>query len=307
MRADLHARLAALFCALAVAVAAQEPAAPAESSATQVPSGSDAPPAAPVLAPLAGELPSIVTAAGGPYLVTADIVVPPGKSVTFEAGVAILFRNFTGLQVHGTLIAQGTKEKPIAFTSEHDKKHGSTTSQEPAPYDWNGITITENAVGTRFEYCRIGYSLYGINALTEYFTLKDCLFRKNGKADITIKGTKQEVAAGVPYTYQPLGEAPVLAAPKGSSPGKIALQTSSIAVAVVGVALGVVMNLQYSDSKASFDNLNDTGNMANLRSPTIVEDWDAAKEAKDSDQTWMIVGYSVGGLGAAVFAVTLFF
>lgn len=270
------------------------------------------PPAAPTvearpLTVLAGELPQIVKAESSPYLVTGDIVVPPGMTVTIEPGVSLLFKNFTCLQVHGTLVAAGTKESPIAFTSEHDKKHGSASTQEPAPYDWNGITITQNAVGTKFEFCRVGFSLYGINSLTEYFTAQDCLFRKNGKADVTIKGVKQELAQGVPYTYQPLGEAPVLPGTQGPSAGRIALRTSSIAVLIVGVAIGIWQTVEYSDASTTFDNVNDDTNLANLRNPTIVEDWESASDARDKSKGYMIAGYGGAVLGALGFGLSFAF
>ena len=260
-----------------------------------------------VFSTLAGELPPIIAAASGPYIVTGDIVVPPGKTVTIGAGTFLLFKNFTGLQVHGTLIAAGQKDAPIAFTSEHDQKHGSLSTQEPAPYDWNGITITENAVGTQFEFCRIGYSLYGINALTEYFTVRNCVFRKNGKADLTIKGTRQEVPGGVPYSYEPLGESPSLSIRQGPSPAKITLRTSSIAVFALGCAMGVWKAVEYGQSSDQLDAVSDVNNVANLHNPAIVEDWQAAKDGRDADLLWMLVGFGAGLVGAAGFTVTFFF
>ena len=267
--------------------------------------GSDMPPgAAPSFSTLGGDLPEVVSASGSPYVVTANIVVPPGKTVTLEPGVFLLFRNFTGLQIHGTLIAAGTREEPIAFTSEHDRKHGSLSETAPAPYDWDGITITENAIGTRFEYCRVGYSLYGINALTEYFTVRNCMFRKNGKSHLTIKGTKQEVASGVPFSYEPLGEAPELGG--GVSPVKVTLRTSSIAVFVAGCAIAVWQGIEYQNSKSRFDELNDDTDPENLHSITIVDDWNSARDARDTNQLGMILGIGGAAIGAVVFTITLF-
>ncbi len=289
------ALIAAVLCPHA---AAQQP---ADSGGTDLPTG-----AVQAFSTLTGELPEVVTADGSPYVVVGDIVVPPGKTVTIEPGAFLLFKNFTGVQVHGTLIANGTSDAPIAFTSEHDGKHGSVTETPPAPYDWNGITITENAVGTSFEFCRIGYSLYGINALTEYFTVKNCLFRKNGKADVTIKGTKQEVVAGVPYSYEPLGDAPVLAEEGRASPATITIRTSSIAVFAVGCAVGVWQAVEYGDSNARFEELDDDSNIANLRNPTIVEDWEAARESRDTNALGMALGFGGAAIGAIAFTITLF-
>ncbi|MBD3239872.1 MAG: hypothetical protein GF331_04750 [Chitinivibrionales bacterium] len=255
---------------------------------------------------LSGELPEVVAVDGSPYVVVGDIVVPPGKTVTIEPGTFLLFKNFTGVQVHGTLIAAGTKDAPIAFTSENDKRHGSVTETPPAPYDWNGVTVTENAIGTTFEFCRIGYSLYGINALTEYFTIENCLFRKNGKSDVTIKGVKQEVASGVPYSYKPLGEPPVIAGEPGVSPTRITLRTSSIALLVVGCAVGVWQAVEYDEADARYEQLNDDSNLANLRNPNIVEEWDVAQEDRNTNALGMALGFCGAALGAVVFTITLF-
>ena len=259
------------------------------------------------LTELAGELPDVVTAAAGPYLVTADIVVAPGRTVTIEPGSFLLFRNFTGVQVHGTLIAAGTHEQPIAFSSEHDRRHGSLSTQEPAPYDWNGITVTENAIGTRFEFCRIGYSLYGINALNEYVTIVDCMFRANAKGDFSIKGSRQEVVAGVPLSYKPLGELPLLPAVPGPSPAKITLRTTGIAVLLAGCAVGIWKTLEYRESDRHFTVLSNTEDPANLRNPAIVEEWQQAQDARNSDVTVMLLGFGAGALGAVAFGITFFF
>jgi len=257
------------------------------------------------LTSLSGSLPETVEAAGGPYLVTGNVVVPPGKTVTIEPGVSLLFKNFTGLQVHGTLIATGTLEQPIAFTSEHDNKHGSVTSDPPAPFDWDGITVTENSVGTTLEHCRIAYSVYGINALTEYLTIRNCVFEGNAKTALTIKGDKQEVAKGVPHSYEPLGEMPQVA-PEGPSPLRIALRTSSIAVFVVGSAIGVWQGIAYADAESRFEELNDDARLSNLRNPVIIEEWNDMKEKRDANLLGTILGFGGAAVGAVTFTITLF-
>ena len=54
-----------------------------------------------------------------PYIVTSDIVVPFGQTLSIEAGVEVQFTNSNiGAFVDGTLIAQGTAANPILFTSD---------------------------------------------------------------------------------------------------------------------------------------------------------------------------------------------
>lgn len=137
---------------------------------------------------ISGELPSKVIDKGHPYLVIADIEVAPGNNVTIEPGVVFLFKNFTGLQVHGILLVKGTKDKPVIFTSENNQKYVPTSPMEAAPYDWNGITVHENASGTTLDWATIEYSLFGINSLTNYINIRNCYFKENGKTDLTISG-----------------------------------------------------------------------------------------------------------------------
>jgi len=150
---------------------------------------------------LAGPLNDTIRQSNSPYIVTGDITVQPGKVVFIEPGTIIRFKNFTGLKVFGTLIARGTADKIISFTSENDVLDSQEKGIAPAPYDWDGITVSEDAIGTVFEDCHIKYSLFGIKSLLAYITIKDCYFVRNGRADVTIGGEKKTVTAGTPFSY----------------------------------------------------------------------------------------------------------
>lgn len=297
------------LAALTAALIAQESAARHDTAHPPAAADDSAAIALPVLA---GDLPAIVKPQDLPYLVTADIIVPPGVTVTIEPGVRFLFRNFTGLQVHGILRAQGTAEKPITFTSEHDTKAGSVSGGVPAPYDWNGITVTENAVGTAFEYCRIGYSLFGINALTEYVTIKNCLFRRNGRSDVVINGVKQSATPGAAFDYEPLGQPPGLGAavapaqPRASA-GKIVIRTAAAALVIAGCGVGIWKAMDYRKSDPAFWKINDANSVANLRNPSIVSDWQKAKDARDSDLAMLLSGFGAALAGGIGFTLTLVF
>ncbi|MBI4332245.1 MAG: right-handed parallel beta-helix repeat-containing protein, partial [Chloroflexi bacterium] len=93
------------------------------------------------------DVPNIVDAdrtwAAGAYRVQEHIQVHPGVTLTLEPGVTLRFTTHEmGLQVGGTLIARGTAEQRITFTSD------KTT---PAPEDWGTILFTETAVGASFD------------------------------------------------------------------------------------------------------------------------------------------------------------
>ncbi len=263
---------------------------------------------------LAGELPSRVENLGRPYLVLSDISVRPGETVVLEAGTVFLFKNFTGLQIHGVLKAEGTEENPVVFTSENDTNHSPLSTMPAAPYDWNGITVFENAVGTSFENCRVGFSLYGINALTDQIIIRDCRFRQNGRSDYAVNGESVDVGSGA-YTNE-LGAmpAPELAELFGAEvmqkakPSTIALRVGSAVVGLAGIGVGVYKTFDYRNSRQEYDYLTDDKNQPTLKhQDDIIERTDAALDRRNQDLLFMLLGYGGGALGLFGFSISFTF
>jgi hypothetical protein len=70
------------------------------------------------------------TAAGGPYHVTSDLLVPAGSTLVIEPGTTVYINPGVRISVLGTLDARGTADKRIRFT----RMPGSTGG-------WNGIAL----------------------------------------------------------------------------------------------------------------------------------------------------------------------
>ena len=81
-----------------------------------------------------------------------NITIPADRTLQMAPGSALLFTPGKQLTVHGSLIAEGTEEDSILFTS---------ANASPATGDWNGIIFEENATGS-LKYCNIHYAQYGI-------------------------------------------------------------------------------------------------------------------------------------------------
>ena len=71
------------------------------------------------------------TLANSPYVLTGDVIVDPGVTLTIQAGVVVQGRGGVELQVQGHLQALGTTTQPITFTSETDS----------GPNEWAGLVF----------------------------------------------------------------------------------------------------------------------------------------------------------------------
>lgn len=74
------------------------------------------------------------------YLVSGNMAIPEGVTLTIEPGTVIRFKGNTGISNAGNVIADGTPEKPIIMTAD-----------DPLASYWNGIT---NAT---LRYCKLSY------------------------------------------------------------------------------------------------------------------------------------------------------
>jgi parallel beta-helix repeat protein len=85
--------------------------------------------------------------AGSPYVVTSGIVIGCNATLTIQPGVVVKFNQCLAIMVgsnafgKGTLVARGTAESPIIFTSNTDA----------VPGEWSRIHFTDYAVDAVFD------------------------------------------------------------------------------------------------------------------------------------------------------------
>jgi len=116
----------------------------------------------------------------GPLVLTGKTTVAEGATLTIEPGFTVHFVTGAQLVVEGALVAKGTAEEPITFTS--------VATRDPSPFDGEGVVIAKASAGRSaldrclFEFQRVGLSVVGASPL-----IRDCTFRRNGQAGLAVE------------------------------------------------------------------------------------------------------------------------
>ena len=104
----------------------------------------------------------------GEVLVEGAVTVAPQATLSVEPGTVVRFRRKGGqaplLVVQGRIVAAGTRETPIVFSSSF---------AVPAPSDWQGVMLLGSEKKNILENCRIEGAQTGLEALFSSVTLKN--------------------------------------------------------------------------------------------------------------------------------------
>jgi hypothetical protein len=126
----------------------------------------------------------------GSFLLTGDVYVPPGVTLTVMPGTIVKFKRIdeqsdgnlfdvdspyypqAEIIVRGKIIAQGTEDKPIVFTS---------AERDAGPADWGAINLLGSR-GNIIEYAKILCAYNGVHAHGASALISHSEFMKNGVA-----------------------------------------------------------------------------------------------------------------------------
>jgi hypothetical protein len=118
------------------------------------------------------------TAEDGPYVVTTDVTVADGATLTDEAGTTVYVGEDVAVTVAGSLVTQGTADQPVAFT---------TQQPNPAPGDWETLRY----VGDGDSRIRLA------NTTVEYAQTAISVESTSGRVAVVDSTLREHVRAGI--------------------------------------------------------------------------------------------------------------
>jgi parallel beta-helix repeat protein len=123
---------------------------------------------------------TIWTLVDSPFVVSKDIIISEGATLTIEPGVEVRFGGFFNLTVEGRLIAEGLANKMIRFTSNKLEPHAGA---------WGTLWFT-SAQESSLSHCIVEYGISGITVENGRVNIIECTVRDNF-GGIFISGSSQ--------------------------------------------------------------------------------------------------------------------
>jgi len=250
----------------------------------------------------------------GVYLVTDDVVIKKGRTMTFLPGTLVLFKKDTRITVEGRLICQGTPKGAITFGRLANEKY-LIPLDSGVDARWDGIFVAESG-SVEIRFADITGSKYGLenDQANGTIILDTVMFQDNKFQNLKVGGNSICVPEDkfVFYSSRNGGGLNGNKNGNGLSVGdakrpfnwKLSMRIGSGAIALAGGALYVAESIVAADNQKKLDAVHTTN--TNNNQLTRDEAANYEKKVKDAANIGNAAGI-IGILGAVGFAVTFFF
>ncbi len=97
-----------------------------------------------------------------PYVIYDSLVVSPGVRLTLLPGTRLMFHDKTAVDVYGTLVAEGTFDRPVVFRGDRMDHMFDNLKYDNTPGRWEGIRLHAESFHNRLAHCDIHSAKFGI-------------------------------------------------------------------------------------------------------------------------------------------------
>jgi parallel beta-helix repeat protein len=125
------------------------------------------------------------TLVDSPFVISNNVTVYPNATLTIERGVEVRFGGDFSLIINGKLIANGTQDKTIIFTSN---------KYQPQMGDWNTIEFS-GAQPSQLAFCSIEYATNGITTENGNVAIRNSVIANNYQYGISIANSTAQIQA----------------------------------------------------------------------------------------------------------------
>jgi hypothetical protein len=243
------------------------------------------------------------------YIISSDLSVKFGDTLSFEAGSELRFKPNTGLTIRGVFLARGKIDNPIILTSSQEQAPRSLVKNIDSIRTWRGIDFSASKVISRLSYCLFCFcdSALVIKNTSQKINIDHVVFHKNKFTNLVWAGKTIETEDDVEYVYQmdtndnsrknptfPFNVATALAHSfKGK--WKIASRLTFTAVSLAGAGVWVYGYLKAEDYNRQYLLQRDKDEAQNMR------------EKRDGMVNVVNTGVAMCMIGTGAFFVTFLF
>ena len=119
--------------------------------------------------------------AGRPVVVYGGITVKEGATLTLAPGVTLYFHDDAGIDVYGTLIAEGTADSLVTLRCDRIDKMFNNLPYDLLSGRWQGITFHDTSFDNSLVYADIHSAINGIVAQDSLLSDKEKLYMYSSK------------------------------------------------------------------------------------------------------------------------------
>ena len=101
-------------------------------------------------------------AATRPFLIYDSLVVARGSTLTLSEGTNLYFHSKASLNVHGTLLSQGSLERPVMMRGDRLDRMFDYLPYDRLDSQWGGVWFAKESTGNVLDYTDIHSGSYGI-------------------------------------------------------------------------------------------------------------------------------------------------